>query len=70
MDSIEYYSAKVEAQDFDDCERITAIARSMPSYYRIFIDEIGFADFGDPYEYAIEVFFKEEHDATLFHLKL
>ena len=41
---MEYYSTTVEVANDNDLDRVLAIARSMPSYHRIYIDEVDFYD--------------------------
>ena len=70
MTNIEYYSVTLNITSDDELERVLFIARNIPSYHRIYIDDIEFVPFIDEMTYEVEILFANEHDATLFHLKL
>ena len=63
---MEYYSTTVEVANDNDLDRVLVIARGMSSYHRIYIDEHDYYD----QPYLVEILFSNEHDATMFHLKL
>jgi len=68
----EYHSITIEAHDEEALDRVIALACSMPSYHRIYIDEYQYYDLDDPQwdQYSVEILFANEQDATMFHLKL
>ena len=67
---MEYYSTTVEVANDNDLDRVLVIARGMSSYHRIYIDEHDYYDPVDGQPYLVEILFNNEHDATVFYLKL
>ena len=64
-----YHSVILEADSDDDLDRMVSLARTMPSYHRIYIEDLPDLNWDDN-QYRVEVLFSDERDATVFHLKL
>jgi hypothetical protein len=65
----EYYSVNLEVESDIELDRVVTLARSM-NYYRIYIDEPDGVVWTDDSDYQVEVLFTNEHDVTMFQLKL
>lgn len=65
----DYYSFTLEVDGNKELARVCELARSMPSYHRIYIDDRD-GVWPDDDEYCVEILFTNEQDATLFSLKL
>lgn len=66
----EYYSITIDITGEDDVDRVSKLARSMDSFYRMYIDEKLTDVWGDEDSYNAEILFADEKDATMFRLKL
>lgn len=66
----DYYSLILDVSDEDELDRVCRLARSMPSYHRIYIDDKPGAFWADDAMYDVEILFADEQDATMFNLKL
>ena len=65
----EYYSVILNADSDENLDEMLKVAMSMPSYYRIYIDDLADPNWDDN-QYRVEVLFADDRDATVFHLKL
>ena len=66
---MEYYSVILDADSDENLDDMLRVAMSMPSYYRIYIEDLPDLNWDDN-QYRVEVLFGDERDATVFHLKL
>jgi hypothetical protein len=66
---MKYYTIIAEADSDEDLDRILLLARDMPSYHRIYIDDLPDLNW-DENQYRVEIVLKNEHEATMLQLKL